>query len=124
MIDLNGADDYFSASQHVSAAVWAAFTTAQRAAAVASARRVLSRALNRAMSDVEAAYAEGDRYRDDLAVYEQALHMLLNGMITDSDSGSPYPIAVKHDDDGKPAPYYAPEALRWLGWTGAAVVRG
>ena len=124
MINLDGADAYFSGTNHVSAAIWAAHTENQRTAAVASARRVLARALARQMSDTEAAYAEGDRYRDDLAVYEQGLHMLVTGMITDSDSGSPYPIAVKQDATGKPAPYYAPEALRWLGWTGAAVVRG
>lgn len=124
MIDVDGADSYFSGTNHTGAAVWASFTVNQRIAAVATARRVLSRALNRMMSDDEGAYTEGCRYRDDLSVYEQAYHMLVNGQITDSDSGSPYPVAVKRDEDGKPAPYYSPEALRWLGWAGAAVIRG
>jgi hypothetical protein len=124
MISIDNADTYFSSTGHVNAAVWAAFTDDQRAAAVASARRVLSRGLRREMADNEAAYAEGDTERDEYAVYEQALHMLVNGRITDASSGSPYPIAVKTSEEIKRASYYSEEALRWLGWTGAAAVRG
>jgi len=124
MISRDNADIYFDASSHVNAAVWAAYTENQRTAAVASARRVLARALRREMNDDEAAYVEGDTERDEYAVYEQALHMLVNGRITDADSGSPYPIAVKPSEELKRSSYYSEEALRWLGWNGAAAVRG
>ncbi len=125
MIDFEGADEYFRAGHHVRGGVWGAYSEAQRAAAVASARRILSRGLSRSMRDDLGEYEEGDRYRDDFAVYEQALYMLEHGRIVDTDAGAPYAIAV----DTGPAPesptgLYSPEALRWLGWTGAAVIRG
>lgn len=124
MIDIDGAETYFAS--HPRGAVWAAFTSEARAAAVVHARRVLSRGLNRALSDTLSAYVEGDRYRDDLAVYEQALHMLETGRVADGSSGMPYPVAVQPqaEGDSRPPELYAPEALRWLGWTGVAVIRG
>lgn len=124
MIDIDGAEAYFAG--HPRGAVWAAFPGESREAAVAHARRVLSRGLNRKLDDALDAYEEGDRYRDDYAVYEQALHMLSTGRVGDANAGAPYPVAMQPAGDGptNPPDLYAPEALRWLGWTGAAVIRG
>lgn len=124
MIDIDGAEVYFAS--HPRGAVWSAFPSEARTAAVAHARRILARGLNRTLDDSLAAYAEGDRYRDDFAVYEQALHMLETGRVADATAGAPYPVATQPVDDGngRPVDLYAPEALRWLGWNGAAVIRG
>lgn len=129
MIDYDNAQIYFGAANHHKAAVWAAFGSAARAGAIAAARRVLARALGRTLTDDEAAYAEGDRTRDEYAVYEQALWMLENGQIADATGNDPVPILTGRSDaaDGsgdKNFGIFAPEALRWLGWTGAAAIRG
>lgn len=128
MIDYNGAQEYFG--QHVRGSVWAAFSEEVRRAAVVHARRVLSRALSRDLRDDLEPYVEGDRYRDDFAVYEQAIYMLETGRVASGTAGMPYPVAVKPSGRSRPAkgerekPLIAPEALRWLGWTGASVLRG
>ena len=96
--------------------------------AIASARRVLTRGLVRALVDDEEPYREGDRLRDEYAVYEQALYMLENGQVADASGNDPVPVLT-----GRPEPsvartagagIYAPEALRWLGVVTAAVIRG
>jgi hypothetical protein len=126
-INLAGAQTYFGASNHHKAAVWSAFAQGHRTGAVAAARRTLSRGLGRAMSDSEDAYAEGDRTRDEYAVYEQALWMLENGQVADATGNDPVPVLTGKADAAETKPgagLYAPEALRWLGITVAAVIRG
>jgi hypothetical protein len=129
MINLAGSQVYFGAANHHKAAVWAAFGQQHRTGAIAAARRTLSRALGRSLDDAEAAYAEGDHRRDEYAVYEQALWMLENGQIADATGNDPVPVLTgKADSADGPADRrvgaFAPEALRWLGWTGASAVRG
>jgi hypothetical protein len=90
---------------------------------------VLTRALGRPLNDAEAAYSEGDRTRDEYAVYEQALWMLENGQIADATGNDPVPILAGRQDTadgsgGNSFSLFASEALRWLGWTGAAAIRG
>lgn len=129
MISFDNAQTYFSATSHHKAAIWSAFGTSHRRGAVAAARRMLSRALGRAMNDSEAAYAEGDRTRDEYAVYEQALWMLEHGQVADATGNDPVPVLTGSVDvaakgQGDTCSVFSPEALRWLGWTGAAVIRG
>lgn len=128
MITFANAQTYFGAANHHKSAVWAAFGAGHRTGAIAAARRVLARGLGRAMSDTEEAYAEGDRTRDEYAVYEQALWMLENGQIADATGSDPVPVLTGKQDTADTrstsAALYAPEALRWLGMTGGAVVRG
>jgi len=126
-INLAGAQTYFGASSHHKAAVWAAFGQGHRTGAIAAARRVMSRGLGRAMSDTETAYVEGDRTRDEYAVYEQALWMLENGQVADATGNDPVPVLTGKADAAESkqgAGMYAPEALRWLGVTVAASIRG
>ena len=86
------------------------------------------------MRDDEPEYREGDRTRDEFAVYEQALHLLVNSKWPNAQVGAPYPVAMLSNDAATantsgtalPGGYtlYAPEALRWLGMTGGAAIRG
>jgi hypothetical protein len=129
MINLTGAQTYFGAASHHKAAVWAAFGQGHRTGAIAAARRTLSRSLGRALDDAESAYVEGDRTRDEYAVYEQALWMMENGQVADATGNDPVPVLTgKADAADGPADRrygaFAPEALRGLGWTGAATIRG
>lgn len=131
-INLAGAQTYFSSSNHHKAAIWSGFAQAHRTGSIAAARRILARALGRAMDDDEAAYAEGDRTRDEYAVYEQALWMLENGQVADATGNDPVPVLTGRAESAgvtdrageRRYGAFAPEALRWLGWTGAAVIRG
>ncbi len=129
MINKANADLYFS--EHVKSPVWMGFTDELREAAILSARRLLSRDLKRALDDNEPEYEEGDYFRDEYAIYEQAIYMLENNRVVSlNQESSPYPIAeAPHgpQQDSLPTkkPFiYAEEALRWLGVNGAAVVRG
>jgi len=129
MISFDNAQLYFRAENHHKSAVWAGFGTEHRKGAIAAARRVLSRGLARAMRDDEAAYVEGDRTRDEFSVYEQSLWMLENGQVADATGNDPIPVLTGRPDaaestKGPGSDVYAPEALRWLGMTGGAVVRG
>lgn len=129
MIDINGAQVYFSSSNHHKSAIWSAFHQSHRIGAIASARRVLSRSLKRKLNDEEPEYKESDNRRDDFAVYEQSIWMLEHGQIADAGGSEPISILTGDvdkagvDNDGV-AGLYAPEALRWLGWSGASVIRG
>lgn len=129
MINLAGAQTYFGAANHHKAAVWSGFGQQHRTGAIAAARRTLSRALGRALDDDEDAYAEGDRTRDEYAVYEQALWMLENGQIADAAGNDPVPVLTGKSDSAdnssnRSTGGFAPEALRWLGWGGATAIRG
>jgi hypothetical protein len=129
MIDYDNAQIYFGAANHHKAAGWAAFGSGHRVGAIAAARRVLTRALGRPLNDAEAAYSEGDQRRDEYAAYEQALWMLENGQVADATGNDPVPILAGRQDTadgsgGNSFSLFASEALRWLGWTGAAAIRG
>ena len=49
---------------------WDEYSSDQKEMAITQARRDLSRALGRPMADDEPPYQEGDRRRDEYAVYE------------------------------------------------------
>lgn len=131
MIDFDGSQIYFSDTNHYKAAVWSAFEQYRKIAAIATARRILSRAIfpKRSLNDNEAAYSEGDARRDEYAVYEQALWLLEHGQVADASGSAPVPVLIGEvdsagvDSDGV-AGLFAPEALRWLGWSGVSAIRG
>ena len=130
MIDIAAADTYFSADNHTGASSWAGFSRSARTGAVAEARRLLSRALCRALDDALPAYCEGDTHRDDFAVFEQALFILRNSASTINGGVTPYPAAVPTTgaEDQQPEPTYAGgicvAALAWLGIPATVSVRG
>jgi len=119
-IDITGADAYFGATNHVLAAEWAQFTSTNlRTAAVAQARRMIADVVDELDTD---ATTEGDFPRHDVACYELALHLLLNGpALGDGDVSAPHILSTKEDGSKKeqlsmdtiPAC-----AMRWLVRTG------
>lgn len=127
MIDANGAADYFDG--HLKADIWSNASETATDAAIVQARRILSRALGRAMCDTLAAYVEGETVRDDFAVYEQAIYLIENGAIANGQGSAPQPVlagAVDRTDTMRAGALdiLAPEALRWLGYRGAVTVCG
>lgn len=120
------ADAYFAPGNHVEAEVWLKFAAAHRAGAIASARRAFERELRRAMREDET----GTTHRDDFAVFEQALWMLLGSPWADASGGdalgsltgdAPGQAASTRADGRRER--WSPEALRWLGGDGAVTVR-
>ncbi len=130
-IDLESADTYFSGN--VASSLWFAYTEDQRGNAVATAKAELERALRRDLREdySDATYEPHDHrrwLRDDYAAFEQALHDLRRTPQTSPVASPPYPVAAESSAADAPVYPYAAEqwgreALRWLGWTGASVVR-
>ena len=128
MIDFAGSQTYFGGENHHKAAVWSGFGQQHRTGAIAAAKRILSRGLQRPVRENEPPYQAGDAVREEYAVYEQALWMLEHGQVADGLGSDPVPIITGAPDLAEArapgAGLYAPEALRWLGTVKAAVVRG
>jgi hypothetical protein len=129
-ITFENAQAYFAPDNHHRAAVWAGFQETHCRGAIASARRGLARLLGRGMKENEAAYKEGDRIRDEFAVYEQALYLLETGVVANGSASDPVPIIAGNEEaqkaagtKGRPS-VVGPEALRWLGWGGVEIIRG
>lgn len=118
MICIDNADAYFRS--HPMGANWEEYSADQRTNAVEYAKRELSRALGRPMKENEPPYSYGDRVRDEYAVYEQALYVLLRDCQPKS-TGVVMPSA--EPDEAQPTSHtmasgkdhFAAEALRWLG---------
>lgn len=116
-IDIQGANRYFG--ETTLAGTWMEYSTDQRSAAIAQAKRELSKAIGRAMREDEPPYAPGDAKRDEYAVYEQALFSL----VRDADPmGSGAAIPSLDADDRRPVGFtlrdgmgnWSKRALSWL----------
>ena len=118
MICIDNANAYFKS--HPMGANWAEYSAEQKNSAIEYAKRELSRALGRALKEDEPQYRYGDRTRDEYAVYEQALYVLLRDSQPNS-AGVVMPSA--EPDEAQPTAHtmasgkdhFAAEALRWLG---------
>lgn len=118
MIRIDNADAYFKS--HPMGAAWSEYSADRRKAAIEYAKRELSRALGRPLREDEPPYRYGDRTRDEYAVYEQALYVLLRDCQSDA-AGVVMPSA--EPDEAQPTAHtmatgkdhFAAEALRWLG---------
>jgi len=121
------ADKYFAPENHVQSEVWFKFAGAHRAGAVANARRIFEREFRRALDDTGA--SDTIFYREDFAVYEQALWLLLGSPFGDGSGGDAVSILSGDAEgvaeaNGRRRPRWSPDAIRWLGGTGASTVRG
>jgi len=119
--------EYFKGHRH--GHIWTQAGTTAQQAALTQARRMLSRELGRALSDSEAAYAEGDAVRDEYAAYEQALWLIQTGVVANGEGSAPQAVLVADGSDPEQAArrdvrMWSPEALAWLGYRGAVTVRG
>ena len=99
---------------------WEEYSTRQKEAAIAQARRDLSRALGRPVKDEEPEYKEGDQVREEYAVYEQALYTLLRDAAPKGGSGSSIPSLNQVEAQSKAHTLrtgqgkWSSEALSWL----------
>jgi len=127
-IDVQGADTYFAG--HVNGRAWADFDETDRIRAVTHARRLISSRGGTSFGD--ATTADGDAPRWDVAVYEQAFHMLRNSHLPrDGQTGAPRYL---DDAEGTAAgPAFNPERLcdaaaKWIlggrGWPPVEMRRG
>ena len=66
------ANTYYAETNHIRSNDWAKYETDERTGALAQAQREIEVFFNRDASDP----ASGDRYRDDYAIFEQALFIL------------------------------------------------
>lgn len=119
-INAAGATSYFQG--HPRGVVWQKAGDPLKEGAITHARRVLSRAVGRALNDSESAYVEGDLVRDEYAVYEQALHMIENGLLSNAEGTAPAFISTdpkagkgKRSAKQRDPALIAPEARNWLG---------
>jgi hypothetical protein len=125
-INLALADAYFSA--HVNGRVWADFQEEDRGRAVTHALRIISARGRNNFRDTTT--ADGDSPRWDVAVYEQALHMLRNSNLPrDGQTGAPRYL----EEQAGPPSEFNPErlcdaAIRWItgnrGWPPVEMRRG
>lgn len=117
MITVGGANAYFKAHTH--GASWAEYTGEQKSVAIQQARRDLARAIGRPMRDDEPPYVEGEKRRDEFAVYEQALYILLRDVLPEAGGNAIPPL---DGDERKTAREtlstgmgkWSIEALSWL----------
>ena len=98
---------------------WDEYSSDQKEMAITQARRDLSRALGRPMNDDEPPYQEGDKRRDEYAVYEQAIYTLLmnaqpKGGGSMTPSLSPDETKPKGKTLGEGYGKWSKEALAWL----------
>ncbi len=115
MISVQNANAYFAA--HVFGKAWGEYTGEQKDKAILQARRDLSRALARPIRDDEPPYREGDPTRDEYAVYEQAVYLLLRDVLPEGSGDATAPL-----DESKASPTprsvcgrWSADALSWLG---------
>jgi hypothetical protein len=116
-INVQGASAYFRTTTFD--AKWMEYSTEQRSAAIAQAKRELAKAIGRPMREDEPPYREGDAKRDEFAVYEQAFYTLVRDA---EPMGSGAAIPSLDADDRKPVGYtlkdgfgnWSKRALSWL----------
>jgi hypothetical protein len=118
-IDRTGADTYFGPTNHVRGTLWERFASDARDGAVAMATRLVTREIGETITDETV--DDSISYRPDYAVYEQALHLLLNSdAIPNGQETAPHFVGVDSQET-PPAPRKAEdmgvlcaEAAGWL----------
>ena len=114
--DLQSAETYFSPMNHIRAASWARYSEEQKTAALAQAARILARATG--LTDVVTEIESDEWVNPTYAIFEQALFMLQNLPMTNSDETLAVPEASDPTSESKARKadtrLLAPEAVRWL----------
>jgi len=75
-INKDGADTYFAPTNHARGGLWERFDPGAREGAVAQATRLVTREIGEEITDETV--DDSISYRPDYAVFEQALHLLMN----------------------------------------------
>ena len=118
-ITIERAREYFKT--RTTGPVWEEYATDQKEAALSQARRDLARLLGRPVKDDEPEYREGERIREEYAVYEQALYSLLRDNVAPRGMGNSAVPSLNQDEAESKvhtlrtgAGKYGAEALGWL----------
>lgn len=119
MISVQGANTYFEG--HTLCRAWNEYSGAQKDHAIMRARRELAAELARPMRDDEPPYKEGDPMRDEYAVYEQAVYLLMRD--EHPEGGVAAQPVLDAEGTGTLVPKdhcgrWSRDATRWLGWRG------
>ena len=117
------ADRYFAPNNHVKAFTWEGFDAGERDAGLAQAQREIVVFLGRDLCDPE----DTDVYRDDYAVFEQALFLLENTPRTSAPGGTAKKTISrekKKEDEDKDGVDVSPMAVRYLAKNRKKAVRG
>ena len=116
-ITVANANAYFEPDSHVQSRIWNMFSTEQKTAGIAQAKRVLARILLREVDETASTITQSTR--EDLATYEQALYMLRNSpAIVEGQDGVAGFLAQDHINPDEAAKMEAgeicPSARRFL----------
>ena len=120
--DIDDADAYFAVTSHVKALDWANYGTNEKTAALTQAQREIEVMLNRDAYDP----STGDRYRDDYAIFEQAL-WLLEETVRTTNSQNSAQIIETVDSEQRDSTYgitICPQAMRFLQIQRVRISRG
>lgn len=119
---ITDANTYFGASNHVRAYDWGKFTTDERTGALAQAKREIELFTGRDARDPQAS----DRFRDDYAIFEQAIFLMDQTVRTRESLNSAQ--IVETADQQQRDQYYgvtiAPAALRFLAMKRVKFING
>ena len=117
-ITIERAREYFKT--RTAGVAWDEYSTRQKEAAIAQARRDLARLIGRPIKDDEPEYREGDKIREEYAVYEQAVYSLLRDAAPMGATQSAIPSLNQEEAQSKTYTLrtgtgkYSAEALSWL----------
>ena len=119
---ITDANTYYAATNHIKAFDWSQYSTAERTGGLAQAQREVEVYLDRDLYDPTA----GARYRDDYAVFEQALFLLEETVRTrESESSAELVETVNTEAQEK---YYgvvmSPMAMRYMALNRRRIVIG
>ena len=121
--DIDDANEYFKSDNHLKSYDWTGYDTKLRVGALAQALRELQVGLGREMEDPD----DDDTYRDDYAVFEQALYILEN-LPRKKERGAAAVVDLAAKDDKleikRKGISIAPEAKQYFALNTIKVVRG
>ena len=122
--DIDDANTYFKSDNHLKSYDWTGFDTVLRTGALAQAQRELQVSLGREMIDPD---SDDDTYRDDYAVFEQALYILENTP-RKKERGAAAVVDISDPDEKieikRKGISIAPEAKQYFALNTIKVVRG
>ena len=116
MICVQNANNYFSG--HALSRAWNEYSGEQKDAAILQAKRELSAELARPMAEDEPPYKFGDRTRDEYAVYEQAVFILLQRCHPEGGGDATPVLDAENAKTLVPDSFagrWSKDAIRWLG---------
>ena len=120
-INGSGADTYFAENSHVCHAMWDAFDSTLRDAAIAQAVRILSRTLGSDLTDQTADSTAS--YQPANAAYEQALHVLvMSDAVPNGEFTAAKWISDMRERGAQDPNEICQEARRWMDWQSGNVI--